>query len=579
MNLFEFDIRTLVFMLITGNLVSAFMLLSYKNKLSSRRPYYQFMAGKFLQAASWILIACRGSIPYGYSVVLANALLFFGYGLESVSLFRNAAPDKKTEMAFFAISIIGAAISYLFPDAPGYRVANASIVVVIFFLTAAFHLIKDSKGSLIRVFIALGFAIFSVSISVRAAFGLMYPEEFSIYTPHIVNSISFLAYFPLIFGNGIGFILMLKERDDRLLSESEEKFSKIFMSSPIPIMLSTFESGEILDVNPSFEEISGYSSGEIIGRNIMDFRVWEKPEDRSEFLAVLSSEGRLNSMESRFQKKSGEIIIGLLSSVIVNVRGNMVLLSSVYDITERKQNEIKLEHYSEQLRKEKVTKDKFFSIIAHDLRSPFQTLLSASEILARDIDSLTVEEIKTLSSGLNASLKKQYLLLTDLLNWSKLQAKDFALEKKMLPLNQLISEVLETLAFSAEEKKIKIQYDVPEGTTVFADNNMLKLVMRNLISNSIKFTNVNGTIDICTGVQGNTAEISVIDDGVGIAAQDISKLFRDDLRYSTIGTGDEEGSGLGLNLCREIIEKHGGTIRVESAEGQGSKFSFTLPSS
>ncbi|MGE5362568.1 MAG: ATP-binding protein, partial [Bacteroidota bacterium] len=293
----------------------------------------------------------------------------------------------------------------------------------------------------------------------------------------------------------------------------------------------------------------------------------------------LSSEGRLNSMESRFQKKSGEIIIGLLSSVIVNVRGNMVLLSSVYDITERKQNEIKLEHYSEQLRKEKVTKDKFFSIIAHDLRSPFQTLLSASEILARDIDSLTVEEIKTLSSGLNASLKKQYLLLTDLLNWSKLQAKDFALEKKMLTLNQLISEVLETLAFSAEEKKIKIQYDIPEGTTVFADNNMLKLVMRNLISNSIKFTNVNGTIDICAGVQGDTAEISVIDDGVGIAAQNITKLFRDDLRYSTIGTGDEEGSGLGLNLCREIIEKHGGTIRVESAEGQGSKFSFTLPSS
>lgn len=230
------------------------------------------------------------------------------------------------------------------------------------------------------------------------------------------------------------------------------------------------------------------------------------------------------------------------------------------------------------LRASNYAKDRFFSIIAHDLRGPFQSLLGLSDLLRSESETLSREEIKNYSSSLYQSLNRQYQLLDDLLNWSRVQNSSFKLELESVWLHKEIDGVIDTLAFTASQKSVQICNITDDKLKVIADKNMLRLVLRNLISNSIKFSNDDSRVEIFSAVKDRSIEITVADNGVGIAPSDIDKLFRPDILHSTKGTKNEKGSGLGLLLCKEIIEKHSGSIHVESRQSQGSRFIFTLPS-
>jgi PAS domain S-box-containing protein len=573
----DFDVHTLVLLLIIGNFVSAAVLLAYKSKFHFRRPFSHFMAGKFLQTASWILVGFRGKIPDVYSIYLANFIMFSGFAFEAAALCGIEDISRKTEYVFIALTLLFSSACCMFPGSPGYRVANASLFIAVLFAAVTYRLLSSSQNSSLKLVIGTICGLFSISLCLRAYSGLIDPMNFSLFSANIINSLAFLAYFPLLFGTVIGFVLLLKERDDILLAESEEKFSNLFHSSPTPIILSDMITGEIIEINPSFEEISGYKAAEITGRTIFEINLWADSEDRLEVIDNLKKGNIVKGDEYRFRNKSGGTLIGILNSVIITMHNRKLFLSSIQDISQRKQNEIKLKEYSQELQTAKSTKEKFFSIIAHDLRSPFQTLLNASELLSKDIDSLSNDEIKELSSGLNSSIKKQFFLLTDLLNWTRLQAKNFVLNRQDISLKKITDEVIEPLLFTANEKGIKIQNDIPADLSVTADDNMLKLVIRNLAANSIKFTTPGGSVRINAYKNEAGTAVSVADNGVGISPEDISKLFRDDLRFSTSGTKKEEGSGLGLILCKEIIEKHGGRISVESKAGEGSTFTFTIP--
>jgi signal transduction histidine kinase len=211
------------------------------------------------------------------------------------------------------------------------------------------------------------------------------------------------------------------------------------------------------------------------------------------------------------------------------------------------------------------------------LRSPFQGLLGISSLLVSEADDLSKDEVKEFAIMLNNSLNNQFRLLEDLLSWARLQAGKMKYEPVSVNVLEEIYSVLQMFKTNLKNKNIELKLNIGEDVIVMADKDMFWLLIRNLLSNAIKFTKPGGNIEINSSMEGDMAVIEVKDDGVGIESEYVGKLFRLDSHYSTEGTNNESGSGLGLILCKDIIDKHSGKIWVESEVGKGSSFMFTLP--
>lgn len=242
-----------------------------------------------------------------------------------------------------------------------------------------------------------------------------------------------------------------------------------------------------------------------------------------------------------------------------------------------KEREEEIRKKNEELREINESKDKFFSIIAHDLRSPFQGLLGVSKILTEEFESLSQDELRYFINTLNDALQNQYKFLDDLLSWSRIQSNRMEFNPKKLNLSLQIEDILMLLYHNIKNKKITLHNKIDANLSIYADENMLALLLRNLISNAIKFTPSGGLVEIYALDRQADVLIDVNDKGVGISDETIQKLFRIDKQFTTAGTNQEKGNGLGLVLCKEIIEKHGGKIWAESSPGKGSSFKFILP--
>lgn len=247
-------------------------------------------------------------------------------------------------------------------------------------------------------------------------------------------------------------------------------------------------------------------------------------------------------------------------------------IGSCYDVTDNINNELKLKELN-------ATKDKFFSIIAHDLRDPIASTLGIAELLYKNIGDFNQENIENLIKLLKNSTKNTYTLLENLLEWSMNQTGKIKVEPIKINFLNICSEVVELLKENANIKNIKINYFSGEEIYLYTDIYMLKSTLRNLISNAIKFSNQNSQINIFAQISEdvNFATITVSDNGVGIDKETQKKLFDITQKHSTRGTANEKGTGLGLIICKELIEKNKGKIWVESELGKGSDFKFTLP--
>ncbi|HEX3006689.1 MAG TPA: PAS domain-containing sensor histidine kinase [Bacteroidales bacterium] len=248
-----------------------------------------------------------------------------------------------------------------------------------------------------------------------------------------------------------------------------------------------------------------------------------------------------------------------------------------FDITERKKAEQAVLENEIKLKRLNATKDKLFSIIAHDLRSPFNAILGYSEILGENIMNFELKKAEHYLEIINTSARNTLCLLENLLNWANSQTGQITFEPKTLSVKGALDDVLNVMNTSAVLKKIALNSYVSDGLLVYADRNMLYTILRNLISNAIKFSYPLGRINIYAIPLHDKIEFVVSDTGVGISDSLLPKLFDLETNYSTIGTSHERGSGLGLLLCKEFVEKHSGTISVESEVGKGSHFKFTLP--
>ncbi len=229
------------------------------------------------------------------------------------------------------------------------------------------------------------------------------------------------------------------------------------------------------------------------------------------------------------------------------------------------------------IKKLNATKDKFFSIIAHDLMSPFNSMLGFSDLLIEDFESYQIQTQKEYIGIINQSIKNTYKLLENLLTWSRLQKDIIDFNPEKINLLLIFKETCELLKQSAENKSIKLTNNISENIFINADKNMISTVLRNIITNAIKFTPKGGKIWIDAKNKQQFIEITTQDSGVGISKEKQSELFKIDQNTSTQGTERETGTGLGLILCKEFTEKHGGKIWVESEEGKGSTFIFTIP--
>jgi len=236
-----------------------------------------------------------------------------------------------------------------------------------------------------------------------------------------------------------------------------------------------------------------------------------------------------------------------------------------------------LEELTQQLLEANAAKDRFYSIIAHDLRNPLQVLLFSAELMASEYEKLEVDAIKKFIKQVNHTAQNMANLLENLLQWARFQYGELECCPEKIDLFVLAQENIQFFVENAEKKNIVIAMEIPGNTWVYADENMIKSVLRNLVNNSIKFTHPGGKIKIFSKKERDFIITAVQDTGIGIPKEKLDSLFQIGQHVSTRGTAQEKGSRLGLLICKEFVEKNGGEIRAKSEPGQGSTFEFTLP--
>jgi len=270
---------------------------------------------------------------------------------------------------------------------------------------------------------------------------------------------------------------------------------------------------------------------------------------------------------------------GIMISLISRLRSNNILEEELAQKSQAlsKEKEI-VEKRKHELEKLNANKDKFFSIIAHDLKNPFNTIIGLSELLLYNLDQYPREKIGEFITQIYNYSTHTYTLLDNLLQWARSQTHQMEVQPDFIDLEALISDNVNLLTNKAEEKKIDLQTDLADqASQAYADENMISTVIRNLVSNAIKFTSDHGLVKIHTYSRPGEVILSVSDNGVGIPQEHLPKLFDLKTSYSTHGTHSEKGTGLGLLLCKEFIQMNRGRIWVESEPGKGSTFSFSLP--
>ncbi|SNR34944.1 PAS domain-containing sensor histidine kinase [Lutibacter flavus] len=352
-------------------------------------------------------------------------------------------------------------------------------------------------------------------------------------------------------------------------------YNTILNSIGDPVFVKDHKS-RLLIVNDAFCEIFNLSRDKIIGKTLVEDVL---DVERESFLKIdrqVLNNGIENINEESLTVRGGQTkIISTRKTRFIDSDGNKFVIGVIHDISKRYKSENKLKEREKQLKNLNASKDKLFSIIAHDLRNPFNSILGFSELLKENLEKK--EKSKVYVNIINSSAKTTLILLNNLLNWAKSQTGQINYTNSKIILSSIIQEIIDVSNSQAKIKNITINKIKSDEIEVYANENMVKTILQNLISNAIKFTKSEGTINIAVISQQNQVEISISDNGVGINKDKLNLLFNVSSNPTSFGTEGEKGSGLGLVLCKEFVEILNGEIWVKSEVGKGSDFKFTLP--
>ena len=378
------------------------------------------------------------------------------------------------------------------------------------------------------------------------------------------------------------------ENDNRTPTESVFRDFIDNFSDPVYILSSE---GILVEANTGAVKYYGYEREELLGQTPLLLSAEGKNDDD---LIHQMMEKVLNGEQHKFEwlskNKSGEILPTEISLTKSNYKGQESVFAAVRDLTDTKKVVNELLLHNHELEESNLSKDKFFSIFAHDLKNPFQGLLGFIDLLYEDLDELSNEQVKEYLANVRNASYHTYALLENLLEWSRIQSGKMPFTPTVFDIHDEISSVITVLDNNATQKDIKLINEVEPHIMVEADRNMIHSIIQNLVTNSIKFSNSNGRVVIRGRVPLNYKkvknstepgdrlwlEISVSDNGIGIPEEILPKLFKLNGQYSSAGTANEPGTGLGLVLCHEMVEKNGGRIWAESIPGQGTTFIFTI---
>jgi len=337
------------------------------------------------------------------------------------------------------------------------------------------------------------------------------------------------------------------------------------------------DKGEIIELNLSGAKMLG-KDRQHLKNSLLGFFVSEETKPIFNRFLEKAFNGKVKESCDVTLLQDGNLpMYGHLTGIVYE-NGEQCLVTMV-DITERKQAEEAIKLKNEQLIHANAEKDKFFSIISHDLRGPFNGFLGLSNLMAEESSDLTQDEIQKMAGAMRDSAVNLFRLLENLLEWSRLQRGITSFEPGPFLLMPMIAESMHPVIDLADKKGVEIRYEIQADLEVFADQYMLSSTIRNLASNAVKFTLKGGKVTIAAkSVPGHSVEISVSDTGIGMNPEMVHDLFRLDTKTNRRGTENEPSSGLGLLLCKDFVEKHGGKLWVESEEGKGSVFYVTIPS-
>ena len=334
-----------------------------------------------------------------------------------------------------------------------------------------------------------------------------------------------------------------------------------------------------------FNDLKDSLYNQKLDNDLANWRVKYETEKKINENKALISENTAKQAEIEKQKLLTNLLI--LASIIILVISVFVYrlyylkkksnLQIIEQKNELEKLNILLDEQNKELNEINNTKDKLFSIIGHDLKNPFQALVGFSDVMVRDIESLDKEQILLYSRNLHESSKSLLTLTRNLLDWAKVQSLKITLVPIELNMKLLVDDLINAYQFNISQKSLSVENKIDEGLSVYADANMCGSVFRNLLSNAIKFTNPGGSIIINAEAAEEECIFSVEDSGIGLTGDEIEKLFNIKTNFSKKGTNQENGTGLGLILCKDFVEKNGGRIWVESEVGKGSSFRFSVP--
>jgi PAS domain S-box-containing protein len=346
------------------------------------------------------------------------------------------------------------------------------------------------------------------------------------------------------------------------------------------------EDGIILFCNRRFSQMLGQPMSQIVGKKYAEF-FGECDQEKFDAMLREAIKGRIKDEITRLDKY-GEIFYLHISMCALpeGMLGKVCIIVS--DITELKKHQHNLESMVKErttqinranveLAELNTTKDKLFSIIAHDLRGPFTSLLGFTDLLIENLENYDRPKFEQIVGHISRSAKNAYSLLENLLLWARSQNKQLLFTPRTTNLFGVTRDVILSLTSVGSIKNIKLVNKVPANLSVYADINMLTAILRNLISNAVKFSNSGGAVEIEAFSFENAVEIAVKDNGIGMNEEIKNKLFKTVNNVTRAGTANEKGTGLGLMICKDFIDKHEGNIWVESEPGNGTRFIFSLP--
>ena len=382
--------------------------------------------------------------------------------------------------------------------------------------------------------------------------------------------------------------ITIEKLTQNALTQSESKYRGLFANSVMPMFQSSVD-GKLVNANRAMLKLLGYNNFyELADLDIAPDMYFDSKE-RQTVTETLHKKGYVVNAELRLKSKDGNILTVLENArTLSDESGKVIGYEGVLeDITARKAMEKKLQEYVWALEKSKnalaelnAKKDKLFSILSHDLRSPFSSILGFCDILLKESDQLTSEDRSQFVAYIQEGAQDQLSLVNKLLDWSRLESGHARLEQTEIDLQDIVKKNINALLGLAHQKQVKLQTTLPENIAVRGDRHMLGQVFSNLIGNSLKFTPAGGTITVeLIEERSDQWVIGVRDTGIGIPEEDVHKLFKIEEKYTRKGLQGEKGTGLGLSVVHEVVLKHNGTIEVESHQGAGTLFRMIFPKS